>query len=145
MSYFVLTCVVLVIGYTIFLSHYLTRGFSLFVEFRLEEVAGNYLHAFARDTKTPLPIEGPIKGYGRYDDLPADIRAATTPNQLKKQLFTYVHNDNKHYEIYSFERADRKTVHLVFTATESNIDTESLRRFDFYYFYTQIGRASCRE
>lgn len=136
--YFVVTCAVLVTGYTIFLSQYLTRGLSLFVEFRLEEVAGNYLYAFAVDAGAPLPAEGPIKGYDRYDDLPADIRAAATPEQIKKQRFTYAHTKNRHYTVYDIERADGKTVHLVFSATESAVSAASRRRFEFYYFYTPV-------
>lgn len=137
-AYFVITCAVLVVGYTFFLSQYLTRGFSLFVEFRLEEVAGNYLHTLAEAPDTPLPVEGPIKGYGGYDDLPADIRAALTLEQLMKERFFYVHQGNMHYKTLTVERPDGKYVYLVFATTESQISVEWARRFDFYYFYTPV-------
>ncbi|MCJ2163408.1 HAMP domain-containing sensor histidine kinase [Pseudodesulfovibrio sp. S3] len=133
-----ITCAVLVVGYTFFLSQYLTRGFGLFVEFRLEEVAENYLHAFAEDPEVPLPVVGPVKGYGRYEDLHADIRSVATPEQIKNERFTYIHKGNIHYEVCAVERPDGKTVYLVFTTTESELSAESVRRFDFYYLYTPI-------
>lgn len=137
-SYFVITCAVLVIGYTYFLSQYLTRGFSLFVEFRLEEVAGNYLRELAKDPRTPLPAQGPLRGYDNYAELPADIREAATIEQLEAQRFTTVHKNNIHYKVLEVERPDGTTVHMVFTTTESELSAESLRRFDFYYFYTPV-------
>jgi hypothetical protein len=61
-SFFVLTCVVLVVGYTFFLSNYLRRGFELFVEFRLEEASTNYLKEYARNPDVPCPTRDTSKG-----------------------------------------------------------------------------------
>ncbi|BCS89881.1 sensor histidine kinase [Pseudodesulfovibrio sediminis] len=135
-SYFVITCAVLVIGYSIFLSQYLTRGFSLFVEFRLEEVAGSYLEALATDPGTPLPSEGPIKGYMNYQELPAEVRAEVSVKQLKSERFTYIHKGDNHYKILVIKRADQNIVFLLFSATEGHMTAQSQGRFDFYYFYT---------
>lgn len=129
-------CAVLVIGYSVFLSQYLTRGISLFVEFRLEEVAGNYLQALSVDPDTPLPVEGPFRGYDRFDELPADVRAVVTPERLRRERFIYVRKDNTHYELHTFERPDHTEVFLLFAATETQMTARGQRRFDFYYFYT---------
>ncbi len=135
-SYFVITCVVLVVGYSIFLSQYLTQGISLFVQFRLEEVAGNYLQALDENPDAPLPKEGPIKGYDAYGDLPADVREAATPDQLTCQRFTYVRKDSTHYEVYSLERPDGRYAFIVFSATQNQMTVGGQRRFDFYHVYT---------
>lgn len=135
-SFFVLTCVVLVVGYTFFLSNYLRRGFELFVEFRLEETSTNYLKEYARNPDVPLPDQGHIKGYAHFRDLPLNIRNNYDAQQLRSDPFAYLHVGKSHYKIHSLTRPDGTTIYLVYYSLEGELSESAHRKFDFYYFYT---------
>lgn len=134
--FFVVTCVILVAGYTYFLSHYLTRGFELFVEFRLEEASTNYLKEYAENSLIPLPGGGHITGYDSYGSLPGDIRIQLDETELKSKPFLYAYANKTHYKIRTLQRKDGKTIYMVYRSFEGDFSQDAHRKFDFYYLYT---------
>lgn len=129
------TCALLVVGYTIFLSSYFTRGLDLSIQFRLEEKALLYKERFGENPSARMSATNRITPYYEYKALPEGIRNTYSEEELPAQAFLPCQDGNMYYRIYAFERQDGKRLYLVFHFREGEMSEQAHRRFDLYYIY----------
>ncbi|WP_430473138.1 sensor histidine kinase [Thalassospira lucentensis] len=108
-NYVLLGLVITLVLYTAVLNFYMLYGKWMVASFQLQLIAEQYDDQLARDPNAPLPKGFNIESFERFDELPAELRAYASPNNLELGELFYINTDQ-----YTDQKDPENPIFLVF-------------------------------
>ncbi|GAA0628921.1 sensor histidine kinase [Thalassospira tepidiphila] len=108
-NYVLLGLVITLVLYTVVVNFYMLYGKWMVASFQLQVIAEQYDNELAENREAPLPKGFNIETFTGFDQLPAELRAHATPDDLEIGELFYINTDK-----YAAEENPENPVFLVF-------------------------------
>lgn len=92
-NYVLLGLVITLVLYTVVVNFYMLYGKWMVASFQLQVIAEQYEDQLAKIPDAPLPNGFNIQTFDRFDELPAQLRALASPDDLEPGELFYVNTD----------------------------------------------------
>ena len=108
-NYVLLGLIITLVLYTAVLNFYMLYGKWMVAAFQLQLIAEQYDDQLLRDPNAPLPKGFNIESFENFDQLPAELRAHVTPDDLETGELFYINTDQ-----YTDQKTPENPIFLVF-------------------------------